>query len=60
MDQTIDYTADMAEKLFLNTMKSNKIGSDSIFIYQYVGSTWKKLKLNTDGSVNKDEECPPL
>ncbi len=53
-----NYTADMAEKMFLKVLNTKDFGNgNSVFLYQYEDSQWKKLILNPDGSIEK-VPCP--
>jgi len=58
MDTRLDYTPDMAEKMFLKSLKSPELGSgNSLSLYQQESGVWKKLTLNPDESINKTP-CP--
>ncbi|MFC7348986.1 hypothetical protein ACFQO9_19890 [Chryseobacterium zhengzhouense] len=58
MDDTLDYTPDMAEKMFLKSLKSPELGGgNSLSLYQQENGIWKKLTLNPDESINKTP-CP--
>ncbi|WP_131430882.1 hypothetical protein [Chryseobacterium formosense] len=53
-----NYTADMAEKMLMKVLNTKDFGSgNSVFLYQYENSQWKKLTLNPDGTIQKIP-CP--
>jgi len=57
-DKTIDYTSEMAERMFLKSLKSPELGGgNSLSLYQQENGVWKKLSLNPDETIKK-ESCP--
>jgi len=58
MDKRLDYTSEMAERMFLKSLKSPELGSgNSLSLYQQENGVWKKLTLNPDETINKTP-CP--
>lgn len=57
MNEKLDYTSEMAEKMLMRVLNSSKIGAGSIFLYQYEDNVWKKLNLKSNGEVQKTP-CP--
>ncbi|MGO4707588.1 hypothetical protein AB4Y90_00445 [Chryseobacterium sp. 2TAF14] len=52
------YTVDMAEKMLMRVLNTSYFGNgNSVFLYQYEDSQWKKLIQNPDGSIQKIP-CP--
>jgi hypothetical protein len=57
MNETLTYTPNMAEKMFLKSLNAPELGGYSLSLYQQENGQWKKLTLNPDGSIQKTP-CP--
>lgn len=57
MNERLDYTADMAEKMLMKVLNGSDLGANSVSLYQFEDNIWKKLSSKPNGSIQKIP-CP--